>query len=246
MIRSLLWKEWREQGWRIAFGCVMVGAFTALGLNVRILPDIAIVMPTMIFGSLLLPLLMSMGLTAPEQSDGTLPVLLSIPVAPWKTLVIKLVAGTAGCILPLATGAALTAAIARSRELAAHDYLWMYAATSVFSVVLLLWLVAFGVKQPTEARVGLVGIGLLVFFGASAAAYGGGGHRWVSLGTIALSLWAINPLALMEMAFDQVWRANFSFRDPKVWHILCAQLLVVIFLFSWTVYRFERLGRARS
>ncbi len=41
-IRSLLWKEWHEQRWRMAFGCVQMAAFAGDRPDRRILPDIVV------------------------------------------------------------------------------------------------------------------------------------------------------------------------------------------------------------
>jgi hypothetical protein len=39
MMRSLIWKEWHEQRWQLAFGCVMLMSFAAIALRARLVSD---------------------------------------------------------------------------------------------------------------------------------------------------------------------------------------------------------------
>lgn len=45
MTRALLWKEWREQRWKMAFGRVMLCGFCAIGLQTRLIPDVVVWRP---------------------------------------------------------------------------------------------------------------------------------------------------------------------------------------------------------
>src|SRR5689334_8801214 len=38
-MRSLLWKEWHEQSWKLAFGCVVLAALAVIGLRARVVAD---------------------------------------------------------------------------------------------------------------------------------------------------------------------------------------------------------------
>ena len=53
MIRKLLWKEWHEQRWKAAFGCVILMAFTAIGLKTRLVPDEVIIALGIFIGAIL-------------------------------------------------------------------------------------------------------------------------------------------------------------------------------------------------
>lgn len=236
MIRSLLWKEWHEQWWRIAFGCVIIGATMALGLKVRIIPDENLIESAMVFGMVIMPLLMAMGLVAPERADGTLSALLALPVAPFKVLIVKLLMGVLGCLLPMATAAIATAAIAHGREIRSQQMLILFAGASIFATVMLLWFMAFGVTQPTEARVALVGLAVLIASVCEA------------LVCFVICAWLETimcfPVALIRAVF--LMAGTKSDQHPELSTTMAAQALMAILLLGCTVVRFHRLARARS
>jgi uncharacterized protein (DUF983 family) len=96
---------------------------------------------------------------------------------------------------------------------------------------MLVWMVAFGVRQPSEARAGLVGIG--VFMG------------WVS--AILLSMlffkppnWfglVITPLGILVLTFN--WMYNVL-----EW-LVAVQLALVVCLLLWGAYRFGKEGMVK-
>lgn len=162
MFRSLVWKEWHEQCWRLWFGVALLATFTAIGLRTRIMPDEQIVIFTIIIGGMGLPLMVAMSLVAPERADGTIVRLLALPVPSWKVVAAKGLVGAILCTAPILTSAAIASLIAGNRELSWNELLGLYGmalgvAMSVFS-----WLTAVGIRQPSEARAGLMGIGTIV------------------------------------------------------------------------------------
>ena len=161
MWRSLVWKEWHEQRWRLWFGAALLGMFTLIGLRTRIMPDEQIVMFSMIIGGVFFPLMVAMGLIAPERADGTIVRLLALPVPPWKVLAAKMLIGSTVCVAPLLAAAVVAAIVAGDRELAWKDFAVIYAMAVGMSVATLAWLTAAGVRQPSEARAGIAGIGVL-------------------------------------------------------------------------------------
>ena len=42
LVRRLLWKEWREQRWKLGFGCLLLAAFALVGLRSRAVADEAV------------------------------------------------------------------------------------------------------------------------------------------------------------------------------------------------------------
>jgi ABC-type transport system involved in multi-copper enzyme maturation permease subunit len=161
MWRSLVWKEWHEQRWRLWFGVALLTTFTVTGLRTRIMPDEQIVMFSMIVGGIFFPLMVAMGLIAPERAEGTIVRLLALPVPPWKVLAAKMVMGWVVCVAPLLASAAVAAIVAGDRELAWKDFAVIYAIAVSMSVATLAWLTAAGVRQPSEARAGIAGIAVL-------------------------------------------------------------------------------------
>src|SRR5688572_16744284 len=101
MWRSLVWKEWHEQRWKLGFGCALMMGFTFIGLRTRVMPDQAVISFGLFLSGLLLPLMVSMGLVAPERADGSLVRLLSLPVPAWHVLAAKAAIGTVAVTVPV-------------------------------------------------------------------------------------------------------------------------------------------------
>jgi len=190
MISSLIWKEWHEQRWKLVFGCILFMSFTAIGLRARLVTDETISFAVIVMAALVLPVIVSMGLVAPERADGSFQTLLALPVERWKILAVKTAMGVAGCIAPLLAAAVVTCVIAGGRELSVWQILAMYARGMGTVLALFLWMLALGIGLPTEARAGLVGLGILVI--------------WL-IGSMGMSmnqagwLWPFSPLGFLPM-----------------------------------------------
>ena len=61
-MRQLIWKEWREQGWKLGFFSVVLAAFTFIGLRTRIVPDEEMLRIAVNPAAFLLPLLIGRSL----------------------------------------------------------------------------------------------------------------------------------------------------------------------------------------
>src|SRR5947208_15156442 len=58
---NLLWKEWHEQRWKLAYGCLMLCAFALIGMRCRVVADETLLTWVCFLGITLLPILASMG-----------------------------------------------------------------------------------------------------------------------------------------------------------------------------------------
>ncbi len=93
MLKALLWKEWREQQWRVALATVWLLGMTAIGLKTRILPDLVILVVIWVPTVLVLPVFFGMGLFASERRMGTLSFLMVQPVKRKTLLAAKAMVG---------------------------------------------------------------------------------------------------------------------------------------------------------
>src|ERR1041384_1963313 len=64
MLTQLIWKQWKEQGWRVMFATVVLCGFVAIGLRARVGRDSGIVILTAALGAFILPIFIAMGLLA--------------------------------------------------------------------------------------------------------------------------------------------------------------------------------------
>jgi len=159
---SLLWKEWHEQRWKLAFGCIILAAFALIGLRARIITDQMLLTWVCLMGVLLLPVLASTGLVPAERGEGTLESLLSLPVAPRRILFAKTLVGMLLCAGPLAAAGVISLMLAGGREMSSGVMVGLYAASIASALSLFLWMMALTIGLPNEARAGLLSLGVLV------------------------------------------------------------------------------------
>ncbi len=161
MWRALVWKEWHEQRWRMGFGVALLAVYTIIGLRTRILPDEQLIAMVILIGGGIFPLMAAMALIAPERAEGTIVRLLTLPVPTWHVLAAKAAVGGAVCAAPVLVSAVLAAVIAGDREMAWSTMAEIYALATLTSISMFTWLTAAGIRQPSEARAGLAGIGVI-------------------------------------------------------------------------------------
>jgi hypothetical protein len=170
MTRSLIWKEWHEQRWKLGFGCLVLSALTFVGLRSRVVADETFLNGVCVLAMSLLPLLACMGLIAPERSDGSLSALLALPIASWRVLAVKTLLGVALCVVPMLAAAAISVATAGGREISTGNMIGLWARSAAVSLSLFAWMLGLSIRLPTEARAGMICLGVLVFWAMILAA----------------------------------------------------------------------------
>lgn len=161
-MRQLLWKEWREQWWKLAFGTVVLCAFALIGLHTRIISDQSIIVAACGMGVLLLPILSVSGLIPAERGQGTLRTVLALPIAPWKVLAVKAATGVLLCACPLIATAVASVLVTRGRELSTEDVLAIYGRSILAGVCLFGWMTILTIGSPNEGRGAALAAGVLV------------------------------------------------------------------------------------
>lgn len=202
-IRSLLWKEWHEQWWKLVFGCVLLAGFLAIGLRTRLLPDVAILILNMFIGAFLLPIFASMDVVAAEREQGSLDYLLSLPIRPWVSFMLKTAIGLLLCILPFVVAFAVAMLVAGEREVRIAITLGIFIRGIALGSLLFIWTLSLGIAQSTEARAALIGIAVVVIWVAIGLAGVSWDYAWnwgiiPYLGAVILTLglfadWLISP-----------------------------------------------------
>ena len=229
-MRSLLWKEWREQRWKLGFACLMLGAFALIGLRARAVADETVVSTVCLLGVMLLPVLAVTGLVPAERADGTLAALLTLPVPAWQVLAAKTLAGVLLCAGPLAAAAVVSMATAGDREVTSGLMLRRYVSSAAVAVSLFVWMLALTVRLPTEARAGLLSLGVLVC--GQIVAYAVRTARPDRGGETGSWLAAASPF---------VFTGSFWPDSPvTVGGAVAIQLAIAAGLWAWTAVRFAR------
>ena len=233
MWRSLVWKEWHEQRWRLWFGVFLLGLFTLIGLRTRIMPDEQIVLFSMIVGGIFFPLMVAMGLIAPERADGTIVRLLALPVPAWNVLVAKGIIGAIVCTGPILVSAVIAAVVAGDREMEWSQFAEMYAMAIGMTLSTFAWLTAAGVRQPSEARAGLMGIGV-----------GAGWSLVIAISSmLAIELFHDESLIAWVAAFSPFGLTVLRGGDAPPAVVIGIQLVMFAVVWAWAAWRIGKPGK---
>ncbi|HZL35288.1 MAG TPA: ABC transporter permease [Tepidisphaeraceae bacterium] len=235
-MRSLLWKEWHEQRWKLAFGSLILGAFAGVGLHARVIADENLLEMVCFLAVLLLSVMSSTGLVPAEREEGTMRMLLALPVRPSLVFSIKMLIGVLLCVVPLIFSALVSIAIAGGREISTASILALHARTLAATLSLYFWMLALTVRLPTEARASLIAIGVLIIW------------MMLTLGLLAGEDWHRPGILSRLMALDPfVFLAGFPHTGWVVSLALaaCVQATIALALCLWAAWQFPKAKEAR-
>lgn len=238
MFQSLLWKEWREQRWKAAFGSVVLGAFAAIGLKTRIMPDGLVVALAFVLSTLLFPLFICIGLVAAEKEEKTLPVLLRLPAAGWIPLAVKVLVGSLVLLAPIASVVAVYALFGWNREVESWKMLYSAPLCGVISIEILIWFLACGMKRDRQDSAAMVSLGLFLIWFILIEGQG--------ITTNSITLWDL-LLAIQPWAY--VVYVPFTTTQPgplPLWLFALVHSGALILMILWMVRRFPTTRSARS
>lgn len=109
MIRALLWKEWREQRWRMLLSVFVLATISASLVRAQIIPTPEAMMLSFGILGLILTIFLSMGSVATERQDHTWSFLIAQPVSRATLLDVKWAMGATNLLAALlAAGLAVT------------------------------------------------------------------------------------------------------------------------------------------
>jgi hypothetical protein len=157
MIKSLLWKEWCQLRWKLVFSSVILLSFLCIGLQSRILQDEVIIISTMLGGVCLMPVFVAMGLFADELHEGSIFMQLGMAVEAWKVYAIKILVGSAVCLLPIVLSIFVAMVTVGGREVSTQRIGQFFYAIP-FAFMFLLWTTVFGIRLDSGAKVGLLAV----------------------------------------------------------------------------------------
>lgn len=222
-MRSLIWKEWHEQRWKLGFGSLVLASLAFIGLRARVIPDETMMDWVCFIGVGLLPVLASTGLVPPERSDGSFESLLALPVAPWRILWAKTAMGVLLCIGPLAAAEAVSFFVAGEREVSNDFIRMLFGRTMLAGLSLFIWMLALTIRLPNETRAGLLAMGVLIFWVLATAGLASSDQATLS--------------AASPFAFTFGFLIHAEFQAPSLDLALSMQGLIFVLLWIWTAKR---------
>jgi hypothetical protein len=156
MIKSLLWKEWREQRWKMIFGAVMILFFAGSLRAARIASTDEMILVVWFVGGFLLALYNAMGAFAPERAGRTITFLVSKPIASWKVFGCKWFFGWLNVIVPILLSSLCLQFTARYFPVG-HFIKGLFGAIAL-STIFYSMSCCLAPRKSSEALVGFVGL----------------------------------------------------------------------------------------
>lgn len=151
MFRLLLWKEWKENLWKLWFCGLASIAFVAMLFRIRIIPDMANCFWISLIQMFVVPIIYSMDIFSGEMSNRTIHLLFKIPVHRWMLFFSKYLVSIAGIILTFVISGVLMEFMAQGRESEIYFLLKMSFSFCIASIILFTWFSAFGCQTTSEA-----------------------------------------------------------------------------------------------
>lgn len=237
MFRSLLWKEWREQRWKAAFGAVVLGSFVAIGLKTRILPDSGVMFFSLILAASLFPMFVCIGLVAAEREESTLPYLLRIPTPSWVALFAKICVALLVLLLPILTVLVIYSILAWNREIESWRVVYSGPMFWGISIEVLIWFLAFGITKRRQDSAAIVALLIMAAWMFTVIVFG-------ALQTIESMEWLKWLLAIQPLGYSMFTEPRFKSVDAWSFAILHGAVLILLVYSMFR--RFPMLRSARS
>lgn len=163
-MRQLIWKELHEQAWKLGFASIVLMTFAAIAYRARLLSDEVTAMWICYISLTLLPITASTGLLPTERAEGTLEMLLSLPIRRWRVLLTKTLLGLAQVIVPILLAALVAIVICGGREIPTSSMLALHVRSATTGALLLAWMFALTARLPSEARAAMIAVGVLIIW----------------------------------------------------------------------------------
>jgi ABC-type transport system involved in multi-copper enzyme maturation permease subunit len=165
MLKKLLWKEWKENLWKLTFGVLVSGAFEAMLLRLRIFPDQATVWVISLVQMLAVPVIYSLDIFSGEMSNRTILLLFNLPAERWKIFFSKYFISILGIALIFVFTGLLAEGLARGREVDAGGLMKMSAGSGAAALILFTWFCGFGAQSRSEAGSLVAMFGVMIGWG---------------------------------------------------------------------------------
>lgn len=229
MLGRLLWKEWRENLWKLGFGVIVSGAFTALLLRLRIFPDQAVCWVISFVQMLAVPVIYSLDIFSGEMSSRTILLLFNLPAQRWKIFFSKYIISVLGITLIFLCTGLLAEAFTRGREVDTGGLLKMSSVFGAAGLMLFTWFCGFGAQGRSEAGSLVAMFGVIIGWGII--------FFWASICEVA---WAVRftPYSLMVPPLNTTLAEMLT---PM--KTLFSQILSFVVIFSIACYRFVKVRR---
>jgi len=165
MFRMLLWKEWKENLWKLLFCGGASVVFTIMLFRIRIIPDYANCILISFIQMFAVPVIYSLDIFSGEISNRTVHLLFKIPVPRWMLFFSKYIVSAVGIILIFLISGLLMEFMSQGREATVLFLLGTNSFCGMAALVLFTWFCAFGCQSRSEAGSLVVIFGVFIGWG---------------------------------------------------------------------------------
>ena len=165
MFKHLVWKEWRENLWKLVFGAGVSAAFVMLLFRIRLFPDAANCVVISFVQMLAVPVIYALDIFSGEMSNRTIHLLFKFPVPRWKIFFSKYFVSIGGMTAIFLTSGLLMEILSQGREAEVGFLFKLNVSFGVAAVLLFTWFCAFGAQSRSEAGSLVAMFGVMIGWG---------------------------------------------------------------------------------
>ena len=151
MFRMILWKEWKENLWKLIFCGSVSAVFTIMLFRIRIIPDISSCFLISFIQMFVVPIVYSLDIFSGEMSNRTIYLLFKIPVPRWMIFFSKYIVSAFGIVLIFFISSILMEVMAQGREAPLYYLFTMNMLFGAAGLLLFTWFCPFGCQSRSEA-----------------------------------------------------------------------------------------------
>ncbi|MCK5172111.1 MAG: hypothetical protein KAR47_01900 [Planctomycetes bacterium] len=235
MFRSLLWKEWQENCWKLCFCTIASAAFTGMLFRMRIWPDLANCLTISFIQMFAVPVIFAMDIFSGEMSNRTIYLLFKVPARRWMIFFSKYLIAITGILLTFAVTGGLMELMSHGREEELFSLLRISLGTCTAALLLFTWFTVFGCQSTSEAGSLVAIFSVIIGWGILYLASGIHGVRWAQY-------------FVTYRVIEQIAKQNLSPEDFPAMPLDHAKMAVVQILTSIAVlavacYRYVKIRR---
>ena len=165
MFRMILWKEWKENLWKLLFCSAASVVFTIMLFRMRIIPDFYNCILISFIKMFVVPVVYSLDIFSGEVSNRTIHLLFKIPVQRWMIFLSKYLVSAIGIVLVFFISSILMELMTRGREASILFLLGTNLLYGLAGLLLFTWFCAFGCQSRSEAGSLVIMSGVFVGWG---------------------------------------------------------------------------------
>ena len=151
MFWSFLWKEWKENCWKLCYCTIASAAFTGMLFRMRIWPDLANCLTISLVQMFAIPVIYAMDIFSGEMSNRTIYLLFKIPARRWMIFFSKYLISITGILLTFVVTGGLMELMSHGREEELFSLLRMNLGHCTAALLLFTWFTVFGCQSTSEA-----------------------------------------------------------------------------------------------